>query len=208
MFDNLYALSRGGHLAYAGSPQALTTHLAQCGIRCSRDDSPIEVLIKYSSNECNESLLSKLLSKTDEGIDRLRDRCAEDKNLSAKEIQFLSKRFFFDDFCVLMSRNVRQLYQYYWKYLLLKTTAILLFGYSLTLLFSPEMAKPSGCLSVDQEVGKCFQTDKAKGEALITQHIYFNFIALLLFLIFELVSTTITFTNEVKVFFNEHRNSE
>ena len=208
MFDNLYVLSKGGHLAYAGPPVRLNLHLAQCGIECSDSDSPIEVLIQYCCNECNDDILSKMLSKASENMDQTRDRCFEDANVTPNGTEFLSKRFFINDFIILFLRNTRQMYQYLWKYLLLKSIAILFFGYCLTLLFDPDMAEPNGCITIDEDIGKCYQSDKLKGEALITQNLYFIFIALMIFLMFELVSTTITFTSEVRIFFNEHRNSK
>ena len=209
MFDKLYVLSKGGICVYSGPPQQLNTHLSGCGIICNEFQTPIEVLLKYSSIGIEDKHVLNLVNKTSIEKDVILIRCKDETILFPDGILNKSKRFKLIDLWILLLRTTTYTYRYFWKFLLIQFLLYIGFGYFLTLLFDKEMSKPSGCISFEEDLENCNKTtDKLKEESLLAQNIKFIFMATVLAVEFQFLSTTMSFTYEMKVFLNEHRNGE
>jgi hypothetical protein len=76
--------------------------------------------------------------------------------------------------------------------------------------FDPDMGKPSGCISFDDDFeNTCNKTsDKLKEEFLLTQNITYNFFLITMVIFVQIITTTMTFTSEVNIFLFEQRNGK
>ena len=208
MFDKLYVLAKGGICVYSGPPQELNTHLSGCEIICNEFQTPIEVLLKYSSIGIEDKHVLNLVNKTSLEKDVILIRCKDETILFPDGIQLRTKRFKLIDLWILLLRTITYTYRYFWKILLTQFVFYIFCGYCLSLFFDKDMGKPSGCISFEEDFKNCNKTtEKLKEESLLAQNIKFTLMSLMIVLI-QFISTTMTFTYEMKVFLNEHRNGE
>jgi len=131
MFDKLYVLSKGGICVYSGPPQQLNTHLSGCGIICNEFQTPIEVLLKYSSIGIEDKHVLNLVNKTSLEKDVILIRCKDETILFPDGIQNKSKRFKLIDLWILLLRTMTYTYRYFWKFLLMQFVLYIGFAYFL-----------------------------------------------------------------------------
>jgi hypothetical protein len=208
MFDKLYVLAKGGNCVYSGRPQDLNTHLNECDIKCSEFQVPIEVLLKHACNGSENKQVMKLAENTSKEKQTILSRCENEAQLFLNGIQFKSKRFKLIDFWYLLLRVMTYTYRYYWKLLVFKLVLFTTFGYALTLFFRSDIGKASGCISFGHNFNQtCHKTvERLEEESLLFQNISYNLLVVMIITFQQIVITTLTFTTEVKMFLNEHRN--
>ncbi|XP_054157346.1 uncharacterized protein LOC128955701 [Oppia nitens] len=208
MFDKLYVLANGGVCVYSGRPQLLKQHLNACDVQCSDIQVPIELLLKHACNGYEDQTVAKMMARTESDKQVLSNRCRTETLLAADGIVTKSKRFALIDFWFLLSRIITYTYRYNWKLILMKIVATLVFGYSLTLFFPKNIGQPTGCVNFQYDYpNTCDKSvQKLEEESLLSQNISYNFLVILLITFVQIVVTTMTFTSDVKIFLNEHRN--
>lgn len=207
-FDKLYVLANGGVCVYSGSPQHLKHQLMECDINCTEIQVPIELLLKHACNGSGDESVLRLMARTDADKQVLTNRCRTETHLNPKGIVTKSKRFALIDFWFLLSRIISYTYRYNWKIILLKTIISLIFGYSLKLFYRNDIGRATGCVVFGHDsVPTCHKTaEKLEEESLLLQNISYNLLVILLITFVQIVVTTMTFTCDVKIFLNEHRN--
>ena len=209
MFDKLYVLAKGGICVYSGPPQQLNTHLSECGIICNEFQTPIEVLLKYSCIGIEDKNVFNLVNKTSQEKDTILMRCKDETILFPDGIQYRSKGFKLIHFWILLLRTMTYTYRFFWKFLIIQLMFYMGFAYFTTLFFDKDMIKPSGCLSFGNHSYNCNKTvETLREESLIRQNITYNLFANLFLCDFQLLWTTMSFTYDMKLFLNEHRNGE
>jgi hypothetical protein len=208
MFDKLYVLAKGGFSVYSGRPQDLNRHLSECDILCTQFQHPIEVLLKYSCNGIEDKRVLKLNENISQEKQLILKRCNKETQLFADGLKFRSKRFKLIDLWILLLRTMTYTYRYFWKFLLMQFIFYIVLGYSLTIFFKSDIGKPSGCISFEEDFNTtCNKTiEKLEEENLLDQNIKYNFFVIVFVMFIQIVSTCTTFTSEVNLFLNEHRN--
>jgi len=208
IFDKLYVLAKGGLCIYSGPPKDLKVHLNQCDIRCTEYQFPIEVLLKHACNGIKDKHVIHLSNKTSEEKESILERCSDETKLFPDGIQIRSKRFKIIDFWNLFLRTMIYTIRYFWKLLLSQFIFYIFLGYFLRFFFNPDIGKPSGCISFEDDFkNQCNKTiEKIHEESLLTQNITYNFFASTFVFFIQIVATTMTFIPDVKVFLFEHRN--
>jgi hypothetical protein len=206
-FDKLYVLAKGGFCIFSGPPQKLAFHLNECDITCNQFQLPIEVLLKHSSS-FNYEIVEKLAKNTSKENQMIFSRCECETILIPDGIQFRSKRFKLIDLWLLFSRNMIHTYRYFWKHLLMQFISYLIFGYIPSIIFRPDIGKPSGCINFEENFNStCNKTaDKIEEESLLTQNITYNLFVAIILIFLQCIATTINISQGIKIFFNEHRN--
>ena len=209
MFDKLYVLSKGGHCVYSGPPVDLCHHLADCGIHWTASQLPIEVLLKYSCNEYNDINTIQMVKKAKEIESQLiASRFPDETLVSPDGIRRLSKRFFLRDLWLLIKRGMTYNLRFYWKILLFQFCAYILFGLLLRVLFNPNIGRPSGCISFDDDLNNtCAKTEtNLEDEKQLTANLKFNFYAIAAVVSTSMSATILSFAFDIKIFLNEQRN--
>ena len=209
-FDKLYVLANGGVCVFSDRPQYLRQHLKECDISCSELQVPIELLLKYACNGTEDEYVRRLMDRTDADKKVLINRCRTETHLNPNGIITKSKRFAFIDFWFLLSRIISYTYRYNWKIILLKTIITLIFGQSLKLFYRSDIGKAKGCITFGLDaINSCHKSEeKLEEESLLMQNISYNLLVILLITFVQTVVTTMTFTLDVKIFLNEHRNGK
>ena len=211
MFDKLYVLSKGGHCVYSGRPQQLSQHLNECGIEFSESQLPIEVLLKYSCNEFNDTNVELMVGKTKiTEKDLIASRSSDETLLYMDGIRHVSKRFYIRDLWLLLKRGVTYNLRFYWKIILFQFCIYIIFGLMLRVLYNPNIGYPSGCISFDDDFkNTCTKTEaKLEEEERMTTNLKFNFYTMICVVFFTISATVLSFAMDIKVFLNEHRNGQ
>ncbi len=208
MFDKLYVLAKGGICIYSGSPQDLNKFLSECNINYTKFQVPIEVLLKYACNGFENKYVIKMAEKTLEKKELLLSKCTEEAKLFPNGMQFIAKRFKLIDFLYLLLRTLTFTYRYKWKLVLFQIIMYQIFGFWLSLFFRPDMGKPSGCISLEDDFSNtCNKTfDQLEDELLLFQNMKYNFLIIIQLTYLQIVAATLIFTLDLKIFLNEHRN--
>jgi ABC-type multidrug transport system ATPase subunit len=207
MFDKLFVLSKGGVCVYSGSPKDMKNHLNECQIFCTECQKPIEVIMKIACKESDDNHVIKLSQKVSEEKETLLMRCSNETQLSLDGIQSRSRRFKFIDFWYLLLRTTIYTYKHYWELISGQFVVLVSIGFLFKYFFNPEIGKPNGCISFENFNNTCNKTkDQIIEDILLTQNITYNFLVVTFIMFLMLVTTTMTFTTEVRVFLLERRN--
>jgi hypothetical protein len=208
LFDKLYVLAKGGICIYSGPPQQISTHLKGCDINLTQIQVPIEVLLKHACSGSDDQNVINLAKNTSKEKQSIIYRSEGETILFPDGVEFRIKNFLLIDLWFLFLRTITYTYRYFWKLLLLMLFSYLCCGFFLTLFFRDDIGKVSGCISFEEDFNStCNKTkDKIKEESLLTQNINYNIFVIMLTIFLQIIATTMTFTTEVKIFFNEHRN--
>jgi len=208
MFDKLYVLAKGGICVFSGCPQDLKSHLEENDLICNKTQVPIEVLLKHSSNGSKDNYAISLAEKASNEKFSILSRCEDETCLFPDGIQFKSKKFKLIDLWILFLRTMTYTYRFFWKLLLLFMFSYLIFGYYLTVFFRNDIGNPSGCISFEEDFNSTCNKSLAKieEEALLSQNLSYTAIVISLVFNLQVIATTMTFTSEFKIFYNEHRN--
>jgi hypothetical protein len=208
MFDKLYVLAKGGICVFSGCPQDLKSHLEENDLICNKIQVPIEVLLKHSSNGSKDNYAISLAEKASNEKFSILSRCEDETCLFPDGIQFRSKKFKLIDLWILFLRTMTYTYRFFWKLLLLFMFSYLIFGYYLTVFFRNDIGNPSGCISFEEDFNSTCNKSLAKieEEALLSQNLSYTVIVISLVLFLQVIATTMTFTSEFKIIYNEHRN--
>jgi hypothetical protein len=208
MFDKLYVLAKGGICIYSGPPQDLNKHLNECDINCTEFQVPIKVLLKYACNGFENKYVIKMAEKALQEKEMLLSKCAEEAKLFPNGIQFIAKRFKLIDFWYLLLRTMTITYRYKWKLVLFQIITYQIFGFWLSLFFGADIGKPSGCISFEDDFNSiCNKTiDQLEDELLLYNNMKYNFLLIIQLTYLQIVVATLTFTLDLKIFLNEHRN--
>ena len=207
MFDKLYVLSKGGHCVYSGPPQQLSQHLTDCEIVLKKEELPIEVLLKYSCNDFNNENVEQMIKKTKESEKEL-IRSRSSREVHSEGIEKISKRFYCNDLWILLQRGMTYTLQFYWKIYLFQIIIYIFFGLVFKLLFNSNIGIPSGCVSFDEDFNNtCAKTEaKLEEEDRIITNLKFNFFLTICVLVFTATATILSFSFDIKIFFNEQKN--
>jgi hypothetical protein len=149
----------------------------------------------------------RLNEKTSKEKQLILKRCNEETILFPDVFKFKSKTFKIIDFWLLLLRTITYTYKYFWKLLLIQFVLYIFLGYSLTIFFSPDIGKLSACISFEEDFNNtCNKTIEKIEQKLLTQNLKYNFFAMALVLLIQLINSCTTFTSEVNLFSHEHRN--
>jgi hypothetical protein len=207
MFDKLYVLAKGGICVFSGPPQELGLHLNECGIFCTEFQFPIEVLLKIASNGKNDNQVIELANKTSEEKVNLLKRCGNETHLFPDGIPFESKNFSLIDMWYLLLRTMTNTYISQWKSLITQFLFYIFFALITTKIFNSEIGKPDGCFSfLFNPNTSCYK--QLNDDSLLDQNTKFHFFTTIMVMIIQLSVTTLTFATDIKIFMNEHQNSE
>jgi hypothetical protein len=206
MFDKLYVLAKGGICVYSGLPQDLSSHLRECDIVCNEFEIPVEILLKLSSKGLIDPNIVKLAEKTSVIKESVMERCKEEKLLISDGIPLKTKKFSLNDLKSLLLRNITYTVRYQWKALVFEFLFYQFCGYAFKNLHNDNIDDPTGCMSFTNST-VCHQSiEKMEEKFLVGQNLRFNMSIILVVLIIQAATSTLTFATEVKIFLNEHRN--
>ena len=207
-FDKLYVLAKGGICIYEGPPRSLPAHLASANIVLNDDQVPIEVLIKISStsnfrDNGKAEFMSRIMSNKSLSIE---DMCKREGQLSNGISQ---QKMNFNMTCHLWYLMVRSILYTFWYRIwtiLFQFALIVGLAVLLTKLFNEHIGEPAGCITpgAPKDCDETNATLTADKYLLQNQRLHFFALLALQFLI--TVPTVLIFTNEMKLFFNEHKN--
>jgi len=207
MFDELYVLAKGGVCIYSGPPQALKCYLNECQIICSEYQFPIEVLLKMATNGTNDEQVKQLTEKTSKDNQNIYMRCSKETKISPEGIRIESKNFKLIDLWYLLLRTMTNTYISQWKTLFTQIIFYLLFPLIITQVFNSDIGISDGCYSfLSNPNTSCYK--QLEDDSILDQNIKFHFFTSVFVLFIHLTITTMTFPSEVKIFLNEHQNSE
>ena len=209
LFDKLYVLAKGGQTLFSGPPGDLSHFLGDCNIACNEDQVPIEILLKYSCYGFNNENVHKMIEMT-----QLSEQPMIDSRYTEETVQFLdgiegkSKRFFVKDLLVLVMRFLTQTYRHKLKIISIEFMLYITVAIFLRNIYGTEIGVPTACINIEDDYNNtCTKTEeKFAEEALIDYNIKYNLYVLLVILFFNSLLATMSFTGELPVFLNEHRN--
>ncbi len=207
MFDMLYVLAKGGICVYSGLPQDLKTFLNKCDINLTENQFPIEVLLKIASNVREDKDIKLLENKTLEEKQIIQQKCKNKTKLSENGIPFKSKNFKFIDMWYLLIRSMTNAYVSQWKLLLTQLLFFIFCPLIIAKTFNEDIGKPDGCFNLTFISSKtCLK--QLEDDSLVDQNLKFHAFTSVLVMLIQICVTTLTFPLEIKIFMNEHQNSE
>ncbi|XP_054152568.1 uncharacterized protein LOC128951345 [Oppia nitens] len=199
MFDNIYVLAKGGHTIYDGSPQQMKHYLTDCGINFNKNEVPIEVMLKISSQGIQSLNVMKLTEKI------LNNRNINQSNLKQIEngLQTKPKPFQLADLLYITQRSLKISFiahRYQLSVQLILFTLFQLFG---TLIISDKHVQIDGCF--DQSyTGTCIQWEKDK----YLLGISINHIAAIYYFAYTIHALIVVnkFADDIRITLSEYRN--
>ena len=209
LFDKLYVLSKEGQAIYGGRPHHLFQYLLDCEIDCSETQLPIEVLLKHSCNTINDTNIQKMVELTEESEKGVINLFINQIKAAPDGIETISKRFFLRDLWILLMRTLTYTYRYYWKLIVFQFFVYIGCGLTFRQFFSEDIGRPSGCFSFDDLMSRCFKSKAdLEEEILLSYNMSYNFFILTNLMFLSITVSTISFTSDLKMFLNEHRNGK
>ena len=210
LFNKIYILGKGGHCIYSGRPQQIRNHLDDCYAIISEHQLPIEAMLRYSCKESTDPTASLMKQKTsliEANINT--NRVISETTLMANGLQVLSKRFFFKDFRILIMRRIANILGDNWKLIAIQFVVYICFGFVLEWTYGTDIARPSGCVNLDEEDfnNTCAKTqEKLREDEFLIYNVNYNFYVITFIIFFSSVIPALTFSTDLHLFFNEHRN--
>ena len=198
-------LGKGGICIFAGRPQELRKHLNECGISCSSNQIPIEILLKVGSNGPFDETVIELSEKTSENFRYYGPKIARETDLSPNGISFEKKSFSIPELWHLLVRmTIHTIYHNWIQYFGQMAIYLLLAWYS-TYHFDLPIENAKGCVKVSSE--PCAFSSKMLDDIILVHYSlrYMDF-PLATFLMLSLILSSFTFNKEFKVFTKEYRN--
>ena len=210
LYDKVYVLAKGGQAVYAGKPQDLPQYLIDCDIECTKKQVPIEVLLKHSCNGINDKIVQKMVIKTQDSEKNLVESRLSETTPFPDGVKRLSKRFYLRDLWILFMRSLSYTFRHTWKLLIIQFFLFMSFAVTLQFFYGKDVGRPTGCISYDEDFNNtCAKTEeKLAEETLLLYNIKYLFYVVIIVLFFTIILTTMTFTMDLKIFFNEQRNGE
>lgn len=212
LFRKIYVLAKGGHCIYSGQPQEIRQYLHKCEAVIGEHQLPIEAMLRYSCEGLTDPTVSLMVQKTSRTEANLnKHRVLRETNLMVDGLQVLSKRFFFKDLYVLIMRRITNILRFSWKVIALQFALYICFGIVLRWIYGTAIALPSGCINLEEEEmnNTCAKTDdKLREDQLILYNINYNFYIITIIMFFCSVIPSLTFSADLQVFLNEHRNGK
>ena len=208
-FDKLYVLAKGGQTLFTGKPDNLSQFLDNCNIECNEEQVAIEVLLKYSCYGNNDENVQKMIQMTQQIEEPLIDsRFTEETVQFLDGIERKSKRFFAKDLWTLMMRSLTHTYRHKWKIIAIEFMLYMTVAISLKYMYGTDIGVPTGCINIEDDYNNtCSKTEeKLAEETLIDYNMKYNMYVVIVILFFNTLLATMTFTVELPVFLNEHRN--
>jgi hypothetical protein len=206
-FDTLYVLAKGGICVYSGSSQQLNNILGECQIICKEFQFPIEVLLKIATNGSNNKQVMELAKKTSQENQLILNRCENEGKLFPDGIPFKSKNFKLIDMWYLLLRSMINTYLCQWKLLLIQLCFYISFPLIMTQVFNSDIGTPDGCYSYNSDSNStCLK--QLEDDSVLDQNTKFHFFTTVTALFIQLTITMLTFPTIIKIYMNEHRNSE
>ena len=206
-FDKLYVLAKEGICVYEGRPENLKNYLTGAEIPCRKNQVPIEILIKICSrsdtqNNETSQRLAQLMSRNRQSLE---SRCCRE-GLLTHGIKQENMRFFFKHMWYLMMRSVVYSLRARLLTILFQFGLITGLGFILTQLFNENIGRPDGCIAMGANKTCNESNTTLRDERWLSQNQRLHFFALLAIQFLITVPTVLIFTNEVRIFFNEHKN--
>ena len=113
---------------------------------------------------------------------------------------------------ILCQRYIAYIRGYLWHHLVAFIILSLTYGYILTIFFDPAIARPSGCLDIEDvhfNATLCLRTpEKILEEYQLTENYKYNYFWLVVFLFLLMLQSSLIFGKEFVQFQNEHRNGK
>ena len=232
MFDQIYVLARGGVCIYSGSPpnkptsnQKITNLFSISTIisfptLTATGTATIEQLIKYSCEDYYHSEIVRTLVNQNNN----NNRQFQLNSTTRSEIISNRRRFQCRSVAILIERYLtRLIYGQYWKDYILYLTIYFMMSLCLTQVFSPNIAQPSGCISIEDDFSRQSSSSStcdissgtttnqrslenvAQFDILIDNHKYTFFMGNM-FLFVVVMHTSMTFSQDLIHFRCEHSN--
>ena len=211
LFDKLYVLAKGGKTLFTGKPDNLAHFLRICNIACNEDQVPIEVLLKYSCYGFNDENVQKMIEMTQQIEEPLIDsRYTEETVQFLDGIKRKSKRFFVRDLWILMMRSLTHTYRHKWKIISIEFMLYMSVGISLKQVYGTDIGEPTSCINIEDDFNNtCSKTEKKLAEEILVEYnMKYNLYVVVIVLFFSVFVATMTFTAELPIFLNEHRNGQ
>ena len=205
MFDNLYVLAKEGVCVFSGRPQQLKTHLNDCGINCSSNQTPIGILLKVGSNGPLDESVIELSDKTSENMRYFEPKIARETELSPNGIPFEKKSFSIPELWYLLVRMTIHTIYHNWIQYFGQIAIYLLVAWYATDHFDFPFENAMNCVNVSKD--PCAFSPKMMNDMLLEHYsLRFMHFYLTIFTMLALVLSTIIFNKEFKVFMKEYRN--
>ena len=209
-FDRLYVLAKGGVSIFSGRPQQLRNHLSECQITCSEHQIPIEILMKIGANGYTDQTVIRLSDKTNEKLKNFDKRVNKELKLYPNGIPLKTKRFSFEELKHLSIRSLIYTLRYNWFFVSAFIAIEVISSVFLIIIFDMDLESADSCVDISGNVttgclrdGQKLQDLKSLQYNTLFLSVGFSFPVLLCF-----VYTCFTFSNEVKLFTNEIKNSK
>ena len=172
---------------------------------------PIEILIKQSCSNYEDSTVQKLVEMTQTQFNgELNAELLEQTQLAPDGVQRNRQRFSFVSVYNLALRFLPYIRGYLWKEWLFAAVCIIGYGVSLTFFFNRRIIYPSGCINPgEDDTNACAKTvEQVKEEFDLMDNYRYQFFISKMYFILILICSTINFRWEFDYFENEHRNGK
>ncbi|OTF81654.1 hypothetical protein BLA29_003134, partial [Euroglyphus maynei] len=213
MFDQLYVLAKGGVCVYSGKPTNIRQYLSRISTdeTIKNDEFPVEKLIKYSCLNHSNLFVQELAKNANEKI--LKENPDEDTVSVMDGIPTNMNRFSLRHSWFLIQRYFTYFKGYQWLPFSIFTIMLISQGNNLRSMFDEKIAQPSGCIDWDDDYNNTCNNnyndnDVEKNEEMFDLKLNFvrNYSTLFTATLFLLLQTSFIFYNDIRYFWNEHRN--
>ena len=207
IFDLLYVLAKGGVTVFSGRPQDLRHHLNKCDINCNENQIPIEVLMKISANGYTDESVVQLSARTNEEMDKDEQDINDELILSPKGIPLRSKRFSIQELWYLWVRVITYTFRYNLIQICIQITLYWMSALFATIYWDFDFEKGDSCQPII--ANSCEQsTASLEHDKLVNYNSIFIFFNNDIIMILTLVMMCLSFSSNIKIFYNEFRNRE
>ena len=205
MLDSIYVMAIGGYCVYSGRPQDITSFLNRSRIDCEQNHTPIESLMKISSDNLNDNLNS-LIRQNIDSRELLIQECRQMQTITRVR-EANSKWFNIFDLLYLVMRSMQSEYICRWKSLVIQMLFYVLTGLLMAIMFNPIIG----------EIDKCFDhlsnpnttcSMLLNEDTRLLQNIKFIFFNSVIIMFVPICVTAITFPSNLNIFVREHRNGK
>lgn len=205
LFDDLYVLAIGGCCVFSGRPQDIEVHLNESGIESPPNQTPIETLMKISS-QSKDSNIETLVNNTLESLKYLSDDCGRLKP-GFGAIGLTPKWIHLTDLWHLLMRSMLHSYVCRWKSQAIQTAFFAVTALLIALMFNPIIGK----------INKCFDhllnpnttcTEILEEDSRLIENIKFIYVNSVIMMFIPICATAITFPSYLNVFLREQRNGK
>ncbi|OTF71387.1 hypothetical protein BLA29_003491 [Euroglyphus maynei] len=210
MFDQLYVLAKGGVCVYSGRPMDIRQFLTRIpGQTINENIFPVEQLIRYSCLNHTDKVVQTLVRFKEAEITKQTEMELErDTQQVIDGIPTIRNRFSLWSCWMLLLRYFAFIRGHQWIPYIVFTAIIIFQGPSLVNMIDKKIIYTSGCINWEESYNNtCNQTQQEKdADEDLKWHLRFILAANCFLLSLIFLQCSITFANDLRYFWNEHRN--